>query len=380
MNGELYSLSWRERLQLAFGLMSIFYPVLLFVNIPPEQWNVNLWQHLPVFGFEYLAGCLHLAFFVCLAECIQRKLIAWFGIFSLGMDRPLLNLLFIGLFLFSGALISVPGVMLVSSVVDLFLRPAAEVSGQNAEYRAHGLRAAMALFAVTALYVYTIILNRHVLRRTQAVQDRADQLEKEQVLVQFNTLKNQVSPHFLFNNLSILTSLVQINPELSEKFIEQLSKTYRYILEQKDQALISLGTELDFIDSYAFLLKIRFGEKFDLRIKVSDELRKQAQIAPLTLQLLIENALKHNRMSVSHPLMVEIQETEGYLVVCNKLQPRPAPEASTGIGLKNIMNRYSLLAHQPVWAGEQDGNFVVKVPIIWKNPTFDLAASVHAAY
>jgi two-component system LytT family sensor kinase len=380
MNRELYSLTWPERLQLAFGLMTIFYPVLLFVNLRPEQWNQDLWQHLPGFAFEFAAGCLHLAFFVCLAECIQRKLISWFGIFSLGMDRPLLNLLFIVLFLLSGALISVPGVMLISFLSGHLIRSTVDASHLSPEYHAHGLRAAMALFTIMALYVYHVILNKHILRRTQIAQDRADQLEKEKVLVQFNTLKNQVSPHFLFNNLSVLTSLVQINPELSEQFIEQLSKTYRYILEQKDQALIALETELDFIASYGFLLKVRFGEKFNLKVAVSDYARKDAQIAPLTLQLLIENALKYNRMSVSSPLIIEILEADGFLKIRNKFQPRPISEGSSGGGLKHIMNQYTFISKQLIWAGEVAGDFVVKVPLIYKNATYNQAASAETTY
>lgn len=371
MTGTLYRLSWADRFRLAFGLTAIFYLVLLFVNLLPEKWNPGLWGHLPVFVFEYVAGSLHVVIFIRLAEWIQEQLMKRFGVSALGMDRPVLNLLFILLFLAAGALAAAPGVMLVNYLAKqlAFASPMPQIS---LEYHFHGLRAAIALFAILALFVYLIILNRHILNRTQAIQDRAEQLEKEQILAQFNTLKNQVSPHFLFNNLSILTSLVQINPELSEQFIQQLSKTYRYILEQKDQVLITLRTELDFIEAYAFLLKIRFGEKFDLKIDIPESVSERGQIAPLTLQLLVENALKHNRMSAAHPLLVEIILEQDYLMVRNKLQPRSVPEASTGIGLKNIINRYALLTRQTVIAGETGAFFMVKVPILYKSPTFDL--------
>ncbi|MCC7465952.1 MAG: histidine kinase [Saprospiraceae bacterium] len=375
MTGVLYRLSWRDRFRLAFGLTAIFYVVLLFVNLLPERWDAGLWAFLPVFLFEYVAGSLHVVLFIRLAEWIQEQLMIRFGVSALGMDRPFLNLIFILFFLAAGALVSGPGVFLVSFMAKslAFTNPLPHISQ---EYHFHGLRAAIALFAILALFVYLIILNRHILHRTQAIQDRAEQLEKEQILAQFNTLKNQVSPHFLFNNLSILTSLIQVNPELSEQFIQQLSKTYRYILEQKDQVLIALRTELDFIDAYAFLLKIRFGEKFDLKIQVPDHIIERGQIAPLTLQLLVENALKHNRMSAANPLLVEIFVEDDFLVVRNKLQPRPVPEASTGIGLKNIIHRYALLARQSVWAGETASFFVVKVPILYKSPTFDLEPAV----
>ena len=155
------------------------------------------------------------------------------------------------------------------------------------------------------------------------------------------------------------------NADLSEQFIDQLSRSYRYILEQKDQSLVTMRTELEFIRSYAFLLKIRFENKFDLRIHLSDTALDQYKIAPMTLQLLVENAVKHNRMSAKEPLVVEVLAEGGTLTVRNALQLRPAPEASTGTGLKNIISRYALLTDRPVQAGQtEDGYFVVKVPLL----------------
>ncbi|HRI62343.1 MAG TPA: histidine kinase, partial [Saprospiraceae bacterium] len=194
---------------------------------------------------------------------------------------------------------------------------------------------------------------------------RSEALGKQQLLNEIDLLKTQVNPHFLFNSLSILSSLVHVNPDLSERFIEQLARSYRYILEQKDQPLVTLRTELDFIRSYAFLLQIRFENKFDLRLDIAEPDLDRYKIAPLTLQLLIENAVKHNRMSVKEPLIVEVcLENEQTLVVKNRLQPRTTPPASTGLGLQNIINRYALLTDRPVLAGEREEEFVVKVPML----------------
>lgn len=193
---------------------------------------------------------------------------------------------------------------------------------------------------------------------------KAEQLEKQQLLNEIALLKTQVNPHFLFNSLSILSSLVHVNADLSEKFIDQLSRSYRYILEQKDQSLVTLRTELEFIRSYAFLLKIRFENKFDLQIHLPEALLDRFKIAPLTLQLLVENAVKHNRMSVREPLIIEVLEDDGVLVVRNRLQLRSQSDSSTGIGLQNIINRYALLTKRPVWAGEREEEFVVKVPLL----------------
>ena len=202
-------------------------------------------------------------------------------------------------------------------------------------------------------------------RNSEKLQRKTKELEKQQLLSEISLLKTQVNPHFLFNSLSILSSLVKTDPDLSEQFIEQLSRSYRYILEQKDQSLVTLRTELGFIDSYAFLLKIRFENKFNLVINLPDEVLDRYKIAPLTLQLLVENAVKHNRMSVNEPLIVNIScEGNTMLVVKNKLQPRSTPTKSTGIGLQNIIDRYALLTKRPVWAGETEDQFVVRIPLL----------------
>ncbi len=157
--------------------------------------------------------------------------------------------------------------------------------------------------------------------------------------------------------------------ELSEKFIDQLSRAYRYILEQKDNERVPLKTELEFIQAYRFLLNIRFENKFDVVINVPDADQGHYSIAPLTLQLLVENAVKHNRMSVKEPLRVHIGLEGECLTVQNNFQPRPQSETSTGLGLQNIMNRYALLTDRPVSISESDGNFVVKIPLLNERAT-----------
>lgn len=202
-------------------------------------------------------------------------------------------------------------------------------------------------------------------RRSQQLQLRAEAWARQELLYEVALLRSQVNPHFLFNSLSILSSLVHVDANLSEQFIEQLSRSYRYILEQKEQSLVTLRTEMEFLRSYSFLLKIRFENKFDLVTALSEEILDNCKIAPLTLQLLLENAVKHNRMSAKEPLVVTINVENGdTLVVRNPLQPRAATETSTGIGLQNIISRYALLTDRPVWAGETEGQFVVRVPLL----------------
>ncbi|MDX2135261.1 MAG: two-component regulator propeller domain-containing protein [Saprospiraceae bacterium] len=201
-------------------------------------------------------------------------------------------------------------------------------------------------------------------RRIRAAESRSQALEKQQLINEVSLLKTQVNPHFLFNSLSILSSLVHVNADLSEQFIDRLAKAYRYILEQRDEPLVPLRTELEFIQAYVFLLKIRFDQKFDLLVDLNEDDLDRYRVAPMTLQLLVENAVKHNRMSAAEPLHVHVFIEADMLVVKNRIQRRNTPVQSTGLGLENIRNRYALLADRPVWAGEQDGAFWVKIPLV----------------
>jgi LytS/YehU family sensor histidine kinase len=226
-------------------------------------------------------------------------------------------------------------------------------------------RANYSLTFVISISIFYLILNRKSYVRMRSMEIQAEQLMKANAVAQFEALKNQVSPHFLFNSLSILSSLVHVDANLSEKFIDQLSKAYRYILEQKDNETVSLKTELGFLNSYAFLIKIRFENKFDVKIAVSEQEAEKYRIAPLTLQLLIENCVKHNRMSEKEPLIVSILIRDGYLIVRNPVRPRTGETiTSTGIGLTNIKNRYQLLTKIPVQIEEDVELFTVKIPLI----------------
>lgn len=189
-------------------------------------------------------------------------------------------------------------------------------------------------------------------------------LQKENLQSQYEVLKQQVNPHFLFNSLNVLTSLIKLEPDLAEKFSEQLSKVYRYVLENKDNELVDLQTELNFLDAYIFLLNIRFIDKLKVNIDIPTH-RRSDRIIPLAMQLLIENAIKHNTMSKSEPLMIDIFiDKDNNLNIINNLQERPSQLVSTGVGLKNIQNRYQLLNNtKPVFEKTAD-HFIAKVPLV----------------
>jgi LytS/YehU family sensor histidine kinase len=189
-------------------------------------------------------------------------------------------------------------------------------------------------------------------------------LQKENLQSQFDVLKQQVNPHFLFNSLNVLTSLIRLEPELAEKFTEHLAKVYRYVLENKDNELVSLSTEISFLNAYIFLINIRFMDKIVVNIQIPDS-KMKTLIIPLAMQLLIENAIKHNAMSKKSPLVIDIFiDDTNYLKVMNNLQEREAHMTSTGVGLKNIQNRYRLLNNTIPVFEKTDTHFIASIPLV----------------
>jgi LytS/YehU family sensor histidine kinase len=191
-------------------------------------------------------------------------------------------------------------------------------------------------------------------------------LQKENLQSQFEMLKQQVNPHFLFNSLNVLSSLIKLEPDLAERFTEHLSKVYRYVLENKDCELVKLSTELEFLEAYLFLLSIRFENKLQVKLNIPSS-KRELMVIPLALQLLIENAIKHNAMSQKSPLIINIFiDNENYLVVKNNLQERESFIPSTGVGLKNITHRYMLLNLKEPQFKRTNSEFIASVPLINK--------------
>ncbi|MEQ8924264.1 MAG: PAS domain S-box protein [Fulvivirga sp.] len=202
---------------------------------------------------------------------------------------------------------------------------------------------------------------------TSRINSVKEKIEKGVAQAQFESLKNQVNPHFLFNSLNVLTSLVHIDPNLSERFINELAKSYRYLLEQKDNELVDLKTEIDFVKAFTFLLKIRFEDKLQLKIDLK-KAHLSYQIAPLTLQLLIENAVKHNSFSQDEPLKIGIHvEDENVLVVENNLQMRIQSMPSTRVGQSNIINRYKLITDRLPEFSIEKNKYVARIPLLKNN-------------
>ena len=217
------------------------------------------------------------------------------------------------------------------------------------------------LMSIAILSIYESI---YMLQQWKKAAIESEQIRKEAVLTQLHSLKERVNPHFLFNSLNTLSALVHDQPDLAVTFIQNLSNTYRSILEIRDQELISLKEELKYAQSYISLLKTRFGSSMEVNVNI-DEAASSLYLIPLSLQIVIENAIKHNIASQRRPLRIDIIALPGgILQVRNNRQIKLNPEASTGMGLENIRSRYALVSKRKLEVKEDDSSFIVNLPLI----------------
>ncbi len=192
-------------------------------------------------------------------------------------------------------------------------------------------------------------------------------LQKELAQSKFESLKDQIKPHFLFNSFSVLSSIIEEDPKLAIEFVSKLSKIYRYVLDNNSQ-LVPLSKELTYLEHYIFLLKTRHSDSIRVDINLEIDI-EDYQIPILSMQMLIENALKHNYFSKENPLRIEIfNKGQEYIVVKNNLEKRLIIDKPTKIGLENISNRYEMLLSRPVLVSTEENSFTVGLPLIQKSP------------
>lgn len=244
----------------------------------------------------------------------------------------------------------VVGMFSYQTIINQQLTDLAKVAGYVAQF-------------LVVILLNLLHLSEYLFQKWRENATRAAHLEKEKSQVQFDNLKNQLNPHFLFNSLTSLDSLIQENPDLARQFLQQLSKVFRYVLQHKDKGLVSLHTELEFIKNYVFLLSTRFDEMLKIEFQISED-SLDKKIAPVTLQILIENALKHNVISADRPLTIRIWADDKYLKVENNLQLKKQVETSNRQGLQNLKNLYSFLSDTSFETIEHNGKFVAYVPLI----------------
>ena len=223
-------------------------------------------------------------------------------------------------------------------------------------------------YIVPSIVSFVVLLGIHTLYFYKAYNENR---VKEQKIIagtasaKFESLKNQIDPHFLFNSLNVLSSLIEENPENAQRFTTSLSKIYRYVLEQKDKELVSVEEELAFAKTYMNLLKMRFENSLFYEMPPTT-ISTEAKVVPLSLQLLLENTVKHNVVSEKRPLHIRIYVEGDYLAVQNEYQKKEVLQERQGVGLQNIINRYGIVTNRKVLIIQKEQTFTVKIPMLTK--------------
>ncbi|APQ15965.1 2TM domain-containing protein [Maribacter hydrothermalis] len=248
------------------------------------------------------------------------------------------------------------GILRMLLFVGYFKRPFADfISNEDSE--------TYLIFIIVAVFISLFIHAFYFYKALQDTKVKEQKIIAGSASAKFDALKNQLDPHFLFNSLNVLTSLIEEDPIQAQKFTTSLSKVYRYVLEQKSKNLIPVDEELKFARTYVRLLKMRFEDSiiFEIPDLATDP---EAKIVPLSLQLLLENAVKHNVVTSSKPLHIKIYEEDGYLYVTNNLQEKQVVKKSSGVGLQNIRQRYAILTRKEMQIFKTSNEFKVRLPML----------------
>ena len=259
-----------------------------------------------------------------------------------------------------GILISLTGMILVRFVSVVLIQRISFsefVEEERAAYYYVGLIISVVVLIVFYAFYYYKHTQQNKLKEQKIIAGAAS--------AKFDALKNQLDPHFLFNSLNVLTSLIEENPEAATQFTTALSKVYRYVLEQKNKQLVTVTEELKFAQLYMSLINMRFEDSiiFTVPKQLSNP---EARVVPLSLQLILENAVKHNTVTPLRKLHITISEKDGNLVVANNIQPKQVVKESSGVGLQNIKQRYFLLTDRPVRIDKNEKEFSIAIPMLTK--------------
>lgn len=219
------------------------------------------------------------------------------------------------------------------------------------------------IYSVVNLILMAILEGWIFFLESRQARQLADNLRAELAQIKFEVLKSQINPHFMFNSLNVLSGLIHKDIDRAQQFIDEFSHIYRYVLESIEQPVTSLAKELDFLRSYLFLQQIRYGEYLSFTIDIPASLLEMV-LPPLSLQVVLENATKHNIVNESKPLLIEIYNEGMFLAVKNNIQPRISNSMSTGLGLKNLVKRYSLISNLEPSFKIETNHYIARLPLI----------------
>jgi len=222
-------------------------------------------------------------------------------------------------------------------------------------------------FTVMAVLIFTLLYEILFLSKERELDTKiVEELDRERMEAELDVLNNELDPHFIFNALNTLNHLIITNPDTAYVFNSRLAQVYKYVLVNKNKELVSLFKELEFIESYFFLLQVRHENKliFELDAKEPEKGTGKIMMPPCALQTVVENAIKHNEFSVENPLMIRLSLNGEYLKVRNNKRPKPYLVDSTSIGLRNLSSRYKLVCNKNIVIENDESHFLVKLPLI----------------
>jgi len=318
--------------------------VLSLFTIPRDLWSLEVFLRNCLFsvaiGYPAWKGMVYLT------RILEQKL-PW-------LEHPVKRMIYqvIALFIFFAL------VILAGMSVWIMLSEDLEFSTAAGEM-IPSLKVAL-IFMFLSLLVGNAVL---FFRNWKEATIQQEELKRAHLALQYQSLKDQVRPHFLFNSLSSLATLINTDADKATHFVHKLSDVYRYVLEQRENELVPLKEELKFLEDYIYLQKIRFGDS--LKVEFSLNLDQTRLVIPLSLQMLVENAIKHNEVSREHPLQVDILSTEqGHVIIKNKLRKKEVTETSLGMGLENLRKQVAFFSDDSLLVQEESESFIVRIPTI----------------
>lgn len=340
-------------------ILLIFLSAVLLVVLYNFRWFYFYLEHLNQGGIKdhpkWHVGRMHIGLFNLFTEFIVFLVVSFFNFswverFTQKLDSFRWKISYI----VAGNLVFFFGFLLIGKELHQLLFPNAR----------HGFPETFYFVLILSVFILAITLaNLLILYRKNKISEIENiRLKEEKTRAELTALKEQISPHFFFNTLSTLSSIIRNEPkEEGLGFIQDMSNTYRYAISSGKKDLVSLRDELDFLQSYVYLIKKRFGEKLEINIDIPADKMDQ-QLPPMSLQVLVENAIQHNVVTQVKPLQVRIFVEDNYLVVSNNLQEKNTDEG-LGVGLHNLSNRFKLLVEKDIIIEKNFDTFTVKMPV-----------------
>ncbi len=236
----------------------------------------------------------------------------------------------------------------------------------NAAYSS--LLPAVVIIIVAALFITNLYEMFYLKAQQQDIEKRAEQLNIAKTHAELVALKNQIDPHFLFNSLNTLSYLISSDPVSARLYNDTLAKVYRYILINREKNLVSAADEIEFLSNFFYLIKIRFDNAVNMVIEIKSLVAEELFLPPISLQILLENAIKHNELSCTNPLTISVTVSPNYVAIRNRMIHKTYISATTGTGLKNLDNRYKLLTGRNIIVYKNNEYFTVKLPLVNPQP------------